>query len=328
MDDNDIQFDIDLDMSGVEMNSTCENEGVTDSERRQILIAKGLTGGFSFISCTVSLVLLAILVARSKIRFRATERLVMYLIVATLIRSVTVLLQTTAADYDDNDPTDRGLCLFTAFLDQWTDWLVLLSIQMILVQIYLQLVFKMKLKPYQKRIEVFYILFPILFPLLFSWIPFIHNTYGLAGAWCWIRREDNNCNEYKEGLIEQIVLWFVWLFLFQILDCIALIIYPVLNRALNSDPEKQKEVLKKHAPLLCLMAIYFVIYWISIVNRLHSIISPVENIHLWIFHAIGAASAGFLSGLAFTIYLVILYIQRTRPVQLSCMTKDQELSKL
>ena len=317
------ETDLDFDMSGLEINTSCNYEGVTDIERKQILIAKGLTGGVSFIACALSLVLFAVLYVqvrrggdqtKDRVPLRSTERLMMYLIAASAIRSVVVMLQTTAVDYDETDPTDHGLCLFTGFLDQWTDWIILLNIQMILLHLFLQIFFKIGKTErncyhyYQRRIEVIFVLFPVLFPLLFSWIPFIHDTYGLAGAWCWIRKEDSNCNEYQEGLIEQYALWFVWLFLFQIFDCIALLIgYPISITLKVKDYRERKSLVGHHAPALCLIGIYVVVYWISVVNRLHRIISPVESIHLWIFHAIGAASAGFLSGVAFTAYLVFRY---------------------
>ena len=38
------------------------------------------------------------------------------------------------------------------------------------------------------------------------WIPFLHDAYGLAGAWCWIRQKDDNCDSLLAGKIEQYVL--------------------------------------------------------------------------------------------------------------------------
>ena len=320
------ETDLDFDMSGLEMNTSCNYEGVTDIERKQILIAKGLTGGVSFIACALSLVLFAVLYVRGKVPLKGIERLMLYLITASAIRSVVVMLQTTAVDYDETDSTDHGLCLFTGFLDQWTDWIILLTIQIILLQLFLQIFFKSARKTERGRIEVIFVLFAVLFPLLFSWIPFIHDTYGLAGAWCWIRKEDSNCNEYQEGLIEQYALWFVWLFLFQILDCIALLIVYPISITLKVKNGKQKAFVQHQAPALCLIGIYVVVYWISVVNRLHRIISPVESIHLWIFHAIGAASAGFLSGVAFTAYLVFQCGCNCRPREsVKCLRSEEHV---
>ena len=38
------------------------------------------------------------------------------------------------------------------------------------------------------------------------WISFLHDAYGLAGAWCWIRQKDDNCDSLLAGKIEQYVL--------------------------------------------------------------------------------------------------------------------------
>ena len=50
-------------------------------------------------------------------------------------------------------------------------------------------------------------------------MPFIHDTYGLSGAWCWIRvyRHDD-FHLHSEGLIEQYVLWYGPFFLLLIVN--------------------------------------------------------------------------------------------------------------
>ena len=55
-------------------------------------------------------------------------------------------------------------------------------------------------------LEICYVFVPIVISLLFVWIPFLHDAYGLAGAWCWIRQKDDNCDSLLAGKIEQYVL--------------------------------------------------------------------------------------------------------------------------
>ena len=54
------------------------------------------------------------------------------------------------------------------------------------------------------------VFWPVVFIVcLIDLIPFIKNSYGPAGPWCWIRNIEEDCTENTAGLDEQIVLWTV-----------------------------------------------------------------------------------------------------------------------
>ena len=48
----------------------------------------------------------------------------------------------------------------------------------------------------------------LLVPLPIACVPFITHTYGLAGAWCWIKATDADCSKSEAGVIEQFTLWY------------------------------------------------------------------------------------------------------------------------
>ena len=54
-----------------------------------------------------------------------------------------------------------------------------------------------------KTLELFYIVAVCIVPVTYLWFPFIHDNYGLAGAFCWMRALDENCTNV--GLEDQVI---------------------------------------------------------------------------------------------------------------------------
>ena len=44
------------------------------------------------------------------------------------------------------------------------------------------------------KLEVALVVLIFTVPLLYDWIPFITNSYGPIGLWCWIRTLNNDCS--------------------------------------------------------------------------------------------------------------------------------------
>ena len=305
---------------------------LSDSDLRRVLLAKGLTGGLALLASVASLVsfFLFRLFKRDHLPvIGTTERLIVSVAFAAIFRSIVVLLQTTAVDYDGGDsPVHRGLCEFTAFMDQWSIWIVLLTIQTVLVHLLLQLTFGVRFSK-RKVIELLYVTVPVVVPLLFSWVPFIKDYYGLAGGWCWIRQEDEHCHRLKKGLILQIVFWFGPLAFFQIFDIVFLfMIYPLLfHRKLgNADREDKKELLRQHSPLLLLLFLSIIVNWFSLINRIYSVHVSNESIGLWIVHAVASSCWGILGAATVFLYLAALRLQQPHvEIKGDCVINDESV---
>ena len=283
-------------------NSTCNNEGLADNVREQILLARGATGSLSVFFCILSLVLLIMFRIRRYVReLRIIDRLQIYFVSFSMATSIVSVLQLSADD-------KHQWCSTVGFFNQWTSWMVLLSMQMILLHILVDTHYPFSDGPrcYRRLTEVLYVLIPILFPLLYSWIPFIHDAYGQAGVWCWIRKEDQHCNEFLEGLIEQYALWYAPLFLIETVDLLSTIfLYPFFVIKKIHIKENRISLLKQHAPLLALITISVLVNLVGVINRIYRIIHSNENIHLWMIHAIVPASWGILASIGFIAYLII-----------------------
>ena len=295
------------------MASNISCSGVTEDLQKQLLIACGIISGLSLIACVLTLILMECLCCFGYIKCifskkgLPSHRLVFYITISAIIRAMVTLLQTIAAK---DEGQHKYWCMAVGFLNQYSAWVVLLFSLMATIHV---LLFSLD-KSYPK-LEFCYFLAPFIVPLTFSWIPFIHDAYGLAGAWCWIRKEDKDCTEYLAGLIEQYILWYVPHFILVVINTVLIIIIFVLMQKVFK--QKGKKEFKtcnwflQVLPMLLFTIVYLSLNWLGTINHIYQTIYPVENIHVWMFHAVSSSSWGLVTGISFTIYLIILcYIAR------------------
>ena len=308
------------------------NQSLSADERR-VLVAILSSGGLAgMLSCSVGLALLVFF----KMYKQLSERLSLYLLLsglfmATVIGSTIVGVRLDFAHH-------HRLCQAIGFFVQYSIWTLLLLTTFVSFHLS-SLVFFYKMF---NKLEPFYILFTLVFPLLFSWIPFIHNTYGLAGAWCWIRAFDHeDCSFYIEGLIEQYVLWYGPLFVVLIGNFASTVAVSVvlcyrafrkppiqraaakrvvesgkaekrktvtfeesMNDAHNEEARLYKKALKKTLPLLVYPIIFNIFSWFALANRIRRVISPGSSYASWVIHAIAAPTWAFFVGVMFIIYVI------------------------
>ena len=133
------------------------------------------------------------------------QRIILYHCLAALFRAIAIILRLHRLGYQNDSATLRALCSFTGFMDQVTLWCLVVDFSVISFTLLMTAVFHKNVA----RLEGLYIFLIFVFPFTFNWIPFINNSYGRVGAWCWIRHlnYDDNCTEYKFGSILQDVLW-------------------------------------------------------------------------------------------------------------------------
>ena len=59
------------------------------------------------------------------------------------------------------------------------------------------------------KLEIAFYVSVFVLPLLFDWVPFITNTYGPFGPWCWFWTLESNCSIHEAAIWEEIGLWIV-----------------------------------------------------------------------------------------------------------------------
>ena len=292
--------------------SDCNNT-FTQEQKNHLLIAKSVTGMLSLAMCLIAVFLVFCL----RLHKYFTYRLAMYQILSSLCLSVVQVLGLTLLNYDEN-VNQQIACKTTAFFLEYFFGIKLLFT---LCLIYHLFCLAVCLKNFQKR-EIGYVLFSILFPLPLSFIPFIHNSYGVSGAWCSIRSWKGDCatQKYLEGIIKQFLLWYGPLFISLTLSVIAVFIILIVlaqrtyahknqeNECLieNQERNQNKKAIKELLPLLAYPVIFYILALFPLINRIYSAISPNANFGWFLGHALCQASWGFFSSWALIIHILVM----------------------
>ena len=258
-------------------------------------------GASSGLVSTLACIGVVILIFLLKKHYFFSQRLILYLSIASLLNSVS-----TALRYQRLGETIHGLCVFTAFFDQTTSWSALIAISCITVNLLLLVVFRKQ----TTKLEPFFFIMIFIFPLTFNWIPFVEDAYGVSGAWCWIRTKNEDCSVFLFGTYLSFILW--WVPLYVILAVLIVIyiaiIYHMRKRRRTwegkYDPEsaKLKKMMEKEVrPLLWYPLIYFVINIFPLINRIHDTATEDPALALWILHALFSPLKGGFIAVAFTL---------------------------
>ena len=178
--------------------TTAECSSYNSTMYTAVAAVRGFSGGISSLA-SFSVVLLIVMFR--KYHF-FVQRLILYLSLASLVNGLSEVLQ--AAYQHPTTRLERDYCTITAFLNQISDWSVYLSTLTITIHLYVKAVHNRKIKQ-----EAVCLILIFVFPLSFNWVPFINNTYGEAGPWCWIRLYNEDCTKDKFGRMMRIILWFI-----------------------------------------------------------------------------------------------------------------------
>ena len=303
------------------------NSTFTKDQKNYILIAVGGTSLLSFILCVVTISLVFCL----KLYKYFTYRLAMCQVISSMIFSAVLILVLSLLDYDGDEMYYKVMCNTTAFLIEYSVWMKLLFTMCLNFHLFCLAVC---LRNFQ-NLEVAYILFSTLFPLLFSWIPFIHNSYGVAGAWCWIRDWKDNCaaQNYLEGIIEQFVLWYGPLFVSLTVSVLAVFVIVIVliwrayvhKISIENEPllerqghYKNKKALKQLLPLLAYPVVFYLLALFPISDRIYQAISPHASFELALAHAFNISLWGFFSSLVLLIHIIVTrQLNKRKGVQFS-----------
>ena len=283
----------------------------------QILIALSSTGTASMLTCFTGVLIVMILKLYKKFAYR----LATYQVLAALFFSFTLSLELMALHYDSKSVFSRRACEAVGFLTQYSTWVKLMFTACLTFHLFCLAVF---FKNFQK-LETVYIFVSVLSPLLHAWIPFINDSFGISGAWCWIRGWKNDCakEKYTPGLIEQFALWYGPFFLVALIDALAIILMVTVlmlraflekrnSRSQSSEPllvrkrDQKKEALRQLMPLLIYPLLFLVLIVFAMVDRVYGAVAKTASYPLAIIHAVFGLSWGFFAGLALILHLCLL----------------------
>ena len=244
------------------------------------------------------------------------QRLVLYLSLAALVNSLSIVLRLYRIGYRRRSEFLDKLCIAAAFIDQTSQWSLFLAFAAVTFTLLMAVVFHKS----TVRLERLYIVTIVGLPLTFNWLPFLHGTYGRAGAWCWIRNlnYDDNCSEHRFGTILQFAIWYIpayvliGILLITYLAIIAFVVRQKCSRS-NRDNEETKKLHEEVWPLLFHPIGLFILNIFPLTNRIYGTLISEDNpiYGLWILHAIFSPLQGG--------YIALVYIlDRATLRQLTC----------
>ena len=240
---------------------------------------------------TIFVILLIILLRRYRV---LVQRLILYLTITALFDGIGYII-------GKYDLTESFLCTLQGFWLQFFDWMVVVWMCNITSNLTWNVVF---MRPTNKWFELFYVSVSFFVPLFFACIPFIHNSYGPAGLWCWI---DN------ETTYEKVFRFITWYIPSYIIVCLMFIVYIVIIcrvtiHVRSYDPTNpysnvQRELLKKEIyPLMKYPCLFLLLNIFPLINRIQDAISPAKPIFvLTLLQALSSPLLGLCLALVFAL---------------------------
>ena len=253
----------------------------------------------SLISLLACLAVIGIIIFFKKYHF-FTQRLILYLSIAAMFNSVAITLRLHRIN-ENTSQLHMALCVVSAALQQTTAWSQLLAVCCITLIVFIKVV----LMRDPEKAELYYVFVIFIFPILINWIPFIQSSYGHAGAWCWIRNEDEHCRFFKFGNYLRFILWYIplYLLLLTLIVVYFIIIFKIrrLNhhwqyRRIHDTAQQQEMMVTEIRPLLWYPLFYILLSIPGLVNRIYETFSADLELTLWYFQALfGPLHGGFIS---------------------------------
>lgn len=285
------------------------NSTYSDDQKNVLLLLMGGTGALSVTVCTVAISLVIFLCLVKHFSYR----LALYQVMATLFYSLSMTSVLLLLNYSNDSKFSVVSCKAVAFFIDYSMWVKLLFTLWLSFHLFCYVVF---LKNF-KKLEVLYVCTSIFFPLLHAWIPFIHDTYGRAGAWCYIRTWKGECanQKYTEGIVEIFVLFYGPIILSLILNFFALlvVVFVLLKRLyhhrnserrhLTGQKDVKMQALKQLLPLLAYPVIYLFLLLSPLIDRIYDAIATKPNYTLTMVHVITGSLMGVFAGLALLIHV-------------------------
>ena len=284
------------------MNMSTENASCSPYDNFSYSVVAAVSAGLAFVSILLILCIVSIFILFKKWRF-FSQRLVLYLTISALLLKVGIILH--RVDYHNQDTKFYTIfCEFGGFVDMTSNWMVLISITSIIIYCSCIVFFNKN----TERLEWVYILSIFLLPILISLVPFIRDSYGRAGAWCWVRSEERGtCEPFKLGRWLQLFVWFVPLYALMI---VLIVVYIMILAKLywakrhwtnTTDVAKKIAIKKDLLPLIAYPLIYFLLNIFPLVNRIYNITNKQPSLALWYLAALANSSVGACLVVAFTL---------------------------
>lgn len=265
------------------------NHFLKEDSCNNVSIARGIAGVLVILTGIIALVLILVL----KIFKKYSQRLFLYLTLATLLHAPIYIMEVVSVDCNGNGnklyPLARyPICSITGTLDMYTSWLQNIIVLWITLYLFRVIVLRKMINTW--KLEVFVIVIALIAPLPAALVPLIDKKYGLNGAWCWIMTHKKNSTAYDyRALGYEIGFWY-FPFLIETLIVILTVIGMVavfIRRSFGKTKfeiyaNEYKKQLKETLPLLIFPVVYCVLdIFEMLIDGTSSLESRVPEKHLY-----------------------------------------------
>lgn len=258
---------------------------------------------FSMLCC---IFIAFIIVLFKKYKF-LSQRLIFYLTISTFFQSILYATTNFYIAGKASHGMHTGLCILQGYWTLFFDWLTFILVLCICFNVFWSAVSLKKTDSFEK----WYIVIAITVPIVICCFPFIDNSYGPAGLWCWISSKRDG-GIHVIGATLQFVLFYGPLWVFSIMIVILLTIAVVIlhrrsqkHEGLGSVAVQQQQIWKEEIrPVFFFPIAYIMILIFPSINRLRlaagaTDISQGAEFFFWFMHSITLTFHGALYALLF-----------------------------
>eukprot|EP00731_Ephydatia_muelleri_P019669 Em0012g494a len=177
------------------MGEDCQNISVEDSV---LYVALNATFSVFGILCCVATI---VLILSLKIYRQHIHRLQLYIAVFCSLFNAALAAEVipvyTSGSCVRVRPGWNSTCVALGFISQYFGFAKSFSMLWICWYVFMLAICNCRIKR-----EVTGIVVILILPCFFAWIPFIHNSYGLNGVWCWIKYDESSLHSFYEGTLQ------------------------------------------------------------------------------------------------------------------------------
>ena len=302
------------------MSGDCPNGSDLTSEEKRIILS--VYGGEGIVSATVCLTAL-FLIIKLKFYKDVLQRLLLWQLIAALGLSLYNILNLLFMNYNEetSSNTYTTLCSIVGYIGTVTFFVKIAFTLWLTIFLFCCLVCLRDPKKLSKM-EILYVSTSLGLPLLVSLIPFIHHSYGIAGAWCWITEWRDECasdDKLVLGVVEEDMFYGSGA-LIALINAVLLIIilFTVLcrmkcNCTSSSEREelletvqlKHRNLLKKLLPLAAYPLMFLFLIMFPLTNRIYGGIEKRISFPLFVLHAAVEPFWGLFVGVAIIVHIIV-----------------------
>jgi len=237
-----------------------------------------------------------------KLKLGYGHALIFNLALTDLLLSISAYIKTSGFDTWSGNKSDiTSSCILQGVLSNFSELASLCWTSTISLSIYLGTI----TTNYSKIKQIFYysFLYSYGIPLILTLFPLLTESYGPAGAWCWLNTRDSlDPAAWGWSLTTYIFSWFNIIFnIFAVLKVIKY--FKIRAFEVKEHDNKQANFLINFCIILKFFPIIQILSWIfPTINRIYIYTTDEENTALYALHAFFGFLMGFLNCIVYSYY--------------------------